>query len=435
LTLFSQAVKVLQTQTWSEATDIALLRTLVYKGWYHLRFGHLEGTEAAMGQSLTIYRRLNIPPLPGYLSDPNAPLGFVALTRGDYVTAVHYAEKVRQIAEAEQHIINREMSYHLLAEANLGLGAYETAQKFAQQAYDQTLISGDRWFRAYILNTMGQIAVVLGDYKMGKTHFQSSYEIREQFADPEMALSLINLGNLTLKEKDFVEAEELFRRSQTIYQDINDKGGLAAAKQGLGIISCEQGDCLLAQDYFGQALRLAVEIDYRPLLFGLLLNIAELLWQMGQRERPLTLLAFTAHHPATDYETQAKAQTRLATVYQKMVDGSLFETAVSQGKVSNVETLTTDLLHQLSLPSTQISAKAPSPAELAQTLVEPLTPRELETLNLLCAGLTNQEIADELVIAVGTVKFYTSQIYGKLGVRNRVTAVARARELNLLNNA
>jgi len=436
LTLFSQVVNVLQGQIWSEATDLALLRTLMYKGWYHLRFGHLEATEACMGQSLTIYRRLNIPPLPGYLSDPNAPLGFVALTRGDYVMAVQYAEKVRQVAEAEQHIINREMSYHLLAEANLGLGAYETAQKFAQQAYAQAIMSGDRWFMAYILNNMGQIAVALGDYKMGKTHFQSSYEIREQFADPEMALSLINLGNLALKEQDFVQAEELYQRSHTIYQDINDKGGLAAAKQGLGIISCEQGDYVLAQDYFGQALRLAIEIDYRPVSFGLLLNIAQLLWQIGQRERPITLLAFTAHHPATDHETRTKAKTRLTLVYRKMVTEPLFETAVDQGEASDLEILTADLFHQLSLPPTQISAKAPSPAgstKPAQALVEPLTPRELEVLNLLCAGLTNQEIADELVLAVGTIKFYTSQIYGKLGVRNRITAVARARELNLLS--
>jgi LuxR family maltose regulon positive regulatory protein len=56
----------------------------------------------------------------------------------------------------------------------------------------------------------------------------------------------------------------------------------------------------------------------------------------------------------------------------------------------------------------------------------------LEVLKLLCEGQTNGEIAAELVIAIGTVKFYTSQIYGKLGVRNRVTAVARARQLNLI---
>jgi LuxR family maltose regulon positive regulatory protein len=58
----------------------------------------------------------------------------------------------------------------------------------------------------------------------------------------------------------------------------------------------------------------------------------------------------------------------------------------------------------------------------------------LDVLTLLCLGQTNGEIADQLDIAIGTVKFYTGQIYSKLGVRNRVTAVARAHELNLIYN-
>jgi LuxR family maltose regulon positive regulatory protein len=65
-------------------------------------------------------------------------------------------------------------------------------------------------------------------------------------------------------------------------------------------------------------------------------------------------------------------------------------------------------------------------------LVEPLSERELEVLHLVAAGLTNQAIADRLFIAVSTVKSHTNSIYGKLGVRNRTQAVARARELGLL---
>ena len=66
-------------------------------------------------------------------------------------------------------------------------------------------------------------------------------------------------------------------------------------------------------------------------------------------------------------------------------------------------------------------------------LVEPLTPRELEVLQLMAQGLTNQQMAEQLVISVGTVKWYTGQIYGKLAVNNRTQAVARARELKLLS--
>lgn len=65
-------------------------------------------------------------------------------------------------------------------------------------------------------------------------------------------------------------------------------------------------------------------------------------------------------------------------------------------------------------------------------LIEPLTPREEEVLRLMAAGLSNREIAEELIIAVGTVKAHLHHIYGKLGVRGRTEAAARARELLLL---
>jgi LuxR family maltose regulon positive regulatory protein len=68
----------------------------------------------------------------------------------------------------------------------------------------------------------------------------------------------------------------------------------------------------------------------------------------------------------------------------------------------------------------------------APGLIEPLTGREMEVLALLDRRLTNQEIARELVITVGTVKQHTNSIYGKLGVGDRRLAVARARSLGLL---
>ena len=67
-----------------------------------------------------------------------------------------------------------------------------------------------------------------------------------------------------------------------------------------------------------------------------------------------------------------------------------------------------------------------------QPLVEPLTKRELEVLRLLSAGLTNREIADEFFVSLGTIKSHVNKIYRKLEVINRVRAIARAKELNLL---
>jgi len=65
-------------------------------------------------------------------------------------------------------------------------------------------------------------------------------------------------------------------------------------------------------------------------------------------------------------------------------------------------------------------------------LPEPLTEQELNILALIVGGKTNQLIADELFITVGTVKWHVHNILQKLGVNNRTQATIRAQELGLL---
>ena len=72
------------------------------------------------------------------------------------------------------------------------------------------------------------------------------------------------------------------------------------------------------------------------------------------------------------------------------------------------------------------------PGSRMYPLSEPLSERELEVLRLIVSGCSNREIADRLVIAVSTVKWYINTIYGKLQVESRTKAIARARELNIV---
>src|SRR5579871_2840589 len=75
---------------------------------------------------------------------------------------------------------------------------------------------------------------------------------------------------------------------------------------------------------------------------------------------------------------------------------------------------------------------APASLPSAQSLIEPLSPREVEVLRLIAQGLSNQEISERLVLALSTVKGHNLKIFGKLQVERRTEAVARARELGLL---
>ena len=71
-------------------------------------------------------------------------------------------------------------------------------------------------------------------------------------------------------------------------------------------------------------------------------------------------------------------------------------------------------------------------APILQQLVEPLSERELDVLRLVAEGMSNGEIAQRLVVSVGTVKTHVHSIIDKLGVSSRMQAAAKARELGLL---
>ena len=74
----------------------------------------------------------------------------------------------------------------------------------------------------------------------------------------------------------------------------------------------------------------------------------------------------------------------------------------------------------------QLSTFIPHP------LVEPLSEREIEVLQLVAQGYSNREISEQLFLALDTVKGHNRRIFDKLQVQNRTEAAVRARELGLL---
>ena len=79
-----------------------------------------------------------------------------------------------------------------------------------------------------------------------------------------------------------------------------------------------------------------------------------------------------------------------------------------------------------------VDAATTTPGHPAPELAHPLTQRELEVLHLIMQGLANKEIARRLFLSPDTVKVHSRNIYGKLGVRSRTQAVAKAQTLGLL---
>ena len=113
-------------------------------------------------------------------------------------------------------------------------------------------------------------------------------------------------------------------------------------------------------------------------------------------------------------------------------DGALLD-------LNEISTATLDALSRVQsaeqVEETASWVSPPSAKSIAASrskLIEPLTDRELEVLSLIAEGMQNRQMAAALFVTLSTVKTHINNIYRKLDVSNRVQALARARELELL---
>jgi DNA-binding NarL/FixJ family response regulator len=102
---------------------------------------------------------------------------------------------------------------------------------------------------------------------------------------------------------------------------------------------------------------------------------------------------------------------------------------VARGEALLQPQITLRVLKEFGRMAGQAPVKTAKPAA---TLLEPLTDREQEVLQLLASGASNQDIASKLYIGLGTVKHHVRAIFSKLGARDRVQAILIAQELGLV---
>jgi ATP/maltotriose-dependent transcriptional regulator MalT len=288
---------------------------------------------------------------------------------------------------------------------------------------------------------MGNVELAMGDYGPARDHYEAAMAIRREFNDPEgIALAAVQLGAVALREKKYGEAESRFRQGLELYHEIHDRGGLARALDGLGQTAAVTGRQRAACGHYRQALEIAVDIHFVPVILSLLVGIGELFLELGQVEAGLRLLARAASHPHGEHETRRQAEEALNRQLDKIPAGQ-FEEIIKEGSAADLLSLAKNAQAELARLEMEVDSQAPAgkpegagrrQGQQDQPLVEPLTDRELEVLELIAQGMSNQQIAETLIVSVGTVKWYTSQIYGKLGVNSRTQAVAQAREINLI---
>jgi ATP/maltotriose-dependent transcriptional regulator MalT len=419
----------------------ALALVLSYQGWAAIRVGALAQAREAFDESQALYTRLDAPPEPGQATDPLLGLGILALVEGNYAEADRLGEAARRRSEAHQHYHNLPYALYVLTSAALAQGRLEAARRYAQQAYAAAQASRDHWFLAYCLNELGNLACALGTYNDARQHYAASYALREEFQDLQgMAIALALLGKVALLQGVYPDARQQYQRSLAIYRQTGDRGGLAAALHGLGLAECALGTYAAARDVLSEALKIAVDMGYTPLVLTIVTGAGELLLRAGQPQAAAELPLVVLRHPAADRDTREQAQRLLARIEAALTPAS-FAVAEREAHSSELDAVVARLEATLSsvefgLRDAELAVEQTpahnTPSAPPEPLVEPLTEREREILQLIAAGLSNQAIATRLMLSLGTVKWYSGQIYGKLAVQTRTQAIARAHELRLL---
>ena len=132
--------------------------------------------------------------------------------------------------------------------------------------------------------------------------------------------------------------------------------------------------------------------------------------------------------------TSGPCSTSCGSSWQRQLGAGAFHTAWAHGRTLDLDTVTELILEQSAPGSGQAQPSVPPAAAQKaanQSLLDPLSPRELDVLRLIAAGYSNQEIAAELVISVTTVKKHVNHIFAKLGVASRAQAIVAAQRLHL----
>ncbi len=175
-----------------------------------------------------------------------------------------------------------------------------------------------------------------------------------------------------------------------------------------------------------QALKLNMNVIAVRLLLDFLILSVFLYYHDKQYIRAIEITSLVFNHKlaTTEWMKQWALLTDMLDKLEDCCDTRQFESAWQNGKNLNVDTTIAQLRYYLTHHETGI-VHTPS-------LIEPLTDRELDILQLVGKGYTNKEIAETLIIALGTVKSHIHHIYSKFDVKNRTTAIRKAQQLGLL---
>lgn len=307
----------------------------------------------------------------------------------------------------------------------LSTGELDRARACFQESLAIQRSRGD--WKGIVLNTsyLGRAAFFSGEYEKAQALAADTRQLAADhpiYTGQKAALALRVLLS-AVWEEDYPQTRQQCAEAFAMRETLFDWDFWLSVNLGLAICACGEQDYTAAGQHLQAVLALAIPRHVLLFITACLPIQAMILAhdrQPAQAAECLGLAFAQASRPHIWLE-HWPLLTRLRARLETQMGSAAYHAAWERGAALDLYDTAQALI------AVQPPAERP-----AQGISEPLTGREIEILRLAAAGLSNRAIARQVILSLGTVKWYLHQIYGKLYVTNRTQAVTRARELKLL---
>jgi predicted ATPase/class 3 adenylate cyclase/DNA-binding CsgD family transcriptional regulator len=241
---------------------------------------------------------------------------------------------------------------------------------------------------------------------------------------------------IALSEGETASAYGLAQESMTIYREIDDKWYIAALLHILGLAEVQRSDLRKARSYYMESLTLAQELGEKWLIPFNLEGLAEVLASQGERRWAAQLWgAAEVLREGTAFPippiVRSLYEQAVATAKTQLGEKT-FAAAWQEGRTMTLEQVLAASERVALSTATSAGQLSTTTAKNLPTYPAGLTAREVEVLRLVAQGLSDAQVAAQLVISPRTVNFHLTSVYGKIGVSSRSAATRYAIEQHLV---
>jgi predicted ATPase/transcriptional regulator with XRE-family HTH domain/DNA-binding CsgD family transcriptional regulator len=331
-------------------------------------------------------------------------LGVVTHAQGDHATAGPLlAESERLYRKLGSHW---ELAYLLRKLGFLAVqrGELQKAVEYTQESFTLAQKLGDKCLIVTILSTLCGLAALQDGLKQAIAYNQQSLSLARELGDKfHIAIALQNLAYCGALQGDLSLATHA-QEGLMLMRELGSRMNIAHALHSLGYVMTRQGNLEQAKLCYHESLLLSQEIESQAQINCDLFGLALVYVEEGQFLHAARLLS--AVEKRLDVNTDLNAAERAE--YRRAVDTVRSKLGMKAFAAARNEGRTMTLEQLLAPPST------PTIAPPAPHYPDNLTAREVEVLCLLAQDLTDEEIAQWLVIAPRTVNSHLTSIYRKI---------------------